>query len=42
MIYWDEYYNFDMLDLGVVELLIVKYRNGFIGVVKLLFKLEFI
>jgi replicative DNA helicase len=40
MLYRDEYYNPDSSDRGIAEALIVKHRNGPVGVVKLIFNAE--
>jgi replicative DNA helicase len=37
MVYRDEYYNPDSPDRGIMEVNLVKHRNGPTGVVKLIF-----
>lgn len=36
-LYRDEYYNFDIDKKYIVEFIIVKYRNGFIGIIEFFF-----
>ncbi len=41
MLYRDEYYNPDTCDIGIVELITCKHRNGPLGTVKMLFESKY-